>query len=221
MNYRKPKYDVALFDLDGTLSESALGIRHSLEYALEKVGAPEVDLDDYSIYIGPPLVKTLSGHCNLPDDKVKEAFDIYFERYATKGKYENRLFDGIDKIVTELRRSGVKVAVCTSKCEEAAIDVMNTIGATSLFDAVCGSTIDGTRKNKEDIIPYAVETLGAKMTDKIVMIGDTFYDASGAEKTGVDFIGVLYGYGKKESMQQYGAKVFADTPDDLRKYLYY
>ena len=81
-----------------------------------------------------------------------------------------------------------------------------------------GSNIDGSRKDKKDLIPYAVEALGGSFErdrEQTVLLGDTFYDARGALDCGIDFIGVEYGYGDKEAMLKEGAKVFAKTPADI------
>ena len=220
MEKLKSKYDVVLFDLDGTLSQSALGIRHSLEYALKQIGKTDIDLSDYSIYIGPPLLQTLTNYCGLSDDIAAKAFDLYVSRYNEKGKFENRLYDGIKELLNDLKSSGAKTVVCTSKYEGFANEIAEILGVKDLFDAVCGATLDGKRKEKEDIIPYALKTVDADMTCKAVMIGDTFYDAKGAEIAGVDFIGALYGYGDKESMQRYKADKFAENADALRQYLF-
>lgn len=220
MKKLKSEYDVVLFDLDGTLSQSALGIRHSLEYALSQIGKTDIDLSDYSIYIGPPLLHTLTNYCKLNDDDAVKAFDFYVSHYNEKGKYENRLYNGIKELLIDLKSAGAKTVVCTSKYEGFANEIAEILGIKELFDAVCGATLDGKRKEKADIIPYALKTVNADISCKAVMIGDTFFDAKGAETAGVDFIGALYGYGNKESMQRYNADKFAESADDLRKYLF-
>ena len=114
----------------------------------------------------------------------------------------------------------MKIAVCSSKNEKIAREVVELLGVTKYFDALCGSNIDGTRKEKEELIPYALETLGAESGAKVVMIGDTKFDCIGSKKCSVDFIGVTYGYGKKEYMIDAGGEKFADTPHKLHNYLF-
>ena len=87
---------------------------------------------------------------------------------------------------------------------------------------MCGSTLDGSRKDKKDLIPYAVESLGGNLEadrESIVMIGDTYFDARGAVQMGVDFIGVTYGYGSVEQMKDHGAENLADEPLDILTFL--
>lgn len=209
------KYDAVLFDLDGTLSASADGIRKCIELTMEELGRPCPDLSDYSRYIGPPLNRTFSLLCGLSDDEVARALPVYRRYYDVYGTAANRLFDGIPEVLGTLRASPLKVAVCTSKNERLARDVIAYLGIGDCLDAVCGSRDDGTRKEKRDLIPYALHTLGDIPPERAVMVGDTYFDTLGAVQCGADFIGVLYGYGTREMMEQSGARVFADTPGDL------
>ncbi len=212
------RYKYILFDLDGTLSESAPGIRKSLEHAIEMLGIPSPNLDDYTLYIGPPLIDTFLNVCHLDRERAEQGTELYREYYNSRGKYLNRFYDGIEELLTRLRNENVKIAVCSSKFEKFACEIIEILGAQKYFDAVCGSTIDGSRKDKKDLIPYAVGALGGdfeKDKDKTVMIGDTHFDAEGARLCGVDFIGVEYGYGSIEAMKKKGAKVFAKTPADI------
>lgn len=213
------KYDAVLFDLDGTLSASAEGIRKCIELTMQKLKKPCPDLSDYSQYIGPPLNRTFSLLCGLTDEEVALALPIYRGFYDIHGTKANCLFDGIEEVLKALFDSPMKVAVCTSKNERLARDVVTLLGITEYLDAVCGSRDDGTRKEKPDLIPYALKTLGGIAPDRAVMVGDTYFDTIGAVKCGVDFIGVLYGYGTRRTMEECGAEVFAEAPADILRYI--
>lgn len=215
-----PKYDYILFDLDGTLSESAPGIRKCIELTLEKLKKPSPDLSDYSKFIGPPLADTFSGLCGLNAEDTQKALVIYQEFYKTHGLKENRLYEGIEDLLIKLSGSEAKIAVCSSKQQKPADDVCALLGITKYFDALCGSAPDGSRKEKEEVIPYTVNVLGGKITDKVVMIGDTKFDAKGARLNNIDFIGVNYGYGTYETMVMEGATVFADNVKELEALLF-
>ena len=216
------KYKYILFDLDGTVSESAIGIRKSLEYAITKLGSELPNLDDYTLYIGPPLLDTFRNLCKLSDEQSREGVEIYRGYYDEHGKHQNRLYDGIKEVLLKLRDENVKVAVCSSKYEKFAEEIVEILGVSDLFDAVCGSTLDGSRKDKKDLIPYAVKALGGDFEadrEKTLMIGDTWFDAKGARECDVDFIGVLYGYGTYESMKEQKAEMFAKTPLEILSYI--
>ncbi|MEE0868646.1 MAG: HAD hydrolase-like protein, partial [Ruminococcus sp.] len=124
----------------------------------------------------------------------------------------------IKDVLLKLKENGAKIAVCSSKYEKFAEEIVKNLGVSDCFDAVCGSTLDGSRKDKKDLIPYAVKSLGGDFNsdkENTVMLGDTYFDARGARQCGVDFIGVEYGYGSIQAIKDEGAEVFAKTPADL------
>lgn len=212
------RYRYVLFDLDGTISRSAEGIRASLEYAINQIGAPMPDLSDYTRYIGPPLIDTFINLVGLDESRAEIGAHLYRSYYQKRGKFLNTAYEGVDELLDTLHKKGCKLAVCTSKYEPSAREILDILELTPYFDAVCGSNIDGSRKDKRDLIPYAVEALGGdfeKEKNLTVMLGDTFYDTRGAAECGIDFIGVEYGYGDIEAMKREGAEIFAKTPGDI------
>ena len=213
------KYKYILFDLDGTIAESAEGIRASLEHMINEIGVPMVDLSDYTKYIGPPLLDTIKNLCNVSEENWDKAYNLYKDYYARKGRFTIKPYEGIEKVLKELKSRGFKLAVCTSKLEETAHVVMKELGLFDYFDAVCGSNRESTRKDKKDLIPYTVETLGGSL-DEAVMLGDTWYDAKGAWECGVDFIACSYGYGADEEMAKYNPVAWAcNTLNILEKFV--
>ncbi len=209
------KYDIALFDLDGTISQSADGIRLCIEKTLDKMNKSHPDLSDYSKYIGPPLLHTFMKLCKLTADEAQQAVEIYVGFYDEYGIKANKLYDGIDTVLEKLKENGVRLAVCSSKHEDIATQVVKSLGVYHLFERVCGSTVDGSRKEKRDLIPYALSSLNSKDSDRVVMIGDTKFDSIGAQECCVDFVAVTYGYGALEDLISSGATVFANTTTDL------
>lgn len=209
------KYDYILFDLDGTLVESAKSVEVSIAHAMQTLHLPCPDLSDYSKYVGPPLEDTMRGMCAVPEELIPRAMAIYRDYYDESGQESNRLFDGVVDILKALRESGFKTAVCTSKNEPVAEMVCEKMGLSPYLDAICGSTLDGSRKAKADLIPYALDVLGCTDKEKALMVGDTHFDARGAQLAGVDFLGVTFGYGTVESMKACGAIGFADSPEKI------
>ena len=212
------KYKYLLFDLDGTVSESAEGIRASLEYAINTLGAPMPDLSDYTRYAAPPLIDPFLHLVGLDPETAERGAQLYRDYYNEKGKCLHRVYKGIPELLGRLREEDVKMCICSSKYELFAEEIIGILGLGGDFDAVCGSNIDGSRKDKKDLIPYAVACLGGDFErdrERTVMLGDTWYDAKGARLCGVDFIGVRYGYGEISDMEEQGAKLFADTPGEL------
>lgn len=208
-------YDYILFDLDGTLTESAKGVELSIAHTMEVLSLPCPDLSDYTLYIGPPLEDTFRGMCAVPEPLIQDAMRIYRDYYDVVGMPNTRVYDGVFPMLSALRESGCQLAVCTSKNEPVAEMVCDKMGLSPYLDAICGSTFDGSRRAKADIIPYAIETLGCRDKENVLMIGDTDFDARGAQLAGVDFLGVTYGYGTVESMKACGAIGFAKSPAEI------
>ena len=212
-------YDFILFDLDGTLTASAEGVRLSIAHTMQTLSLPCPDLSDYTLYIGPPLEDTFRGMCAIPERLIPSAMQIYRDYYDVVGMAHNSVFGGVFPMLSRLRKAGCKLAICTSKNEPVAEKVVDALGLRPYIDAVCGSTVDGSRKAKADLIPYAMDTLGCEEKKDAVMIGDTHFDARGARLSGVDFLGVTFGYGTAESMAPYGAIGFADSPEKIAEFI--
>ena len=208
------KYKYILFDLDGTISASAEGIRYSLEKVLEHYDIKDVDLSDYTRYIGPPLLDTLRNLCGLPDELCGEGYEYYKVCYTEKGRFMNNPYEGIEDVLKTLCQRGAKLAVCTSKLESTAVTVISELGLSEYFDVIAGSDRDSTRKDKKDLIPYALDRLGGNRKNA-VMLGDTWYDARGAAECSVDFIACSYGYGSNEDMAMYNPVAWASSPGEI------
>lgn len=212
-------YEVVMFDFDGTVSDSAQGVRQSIEYTLRKIGKNVPNLDDTSLYVGPPLLTTFQVLCGLSKEEAETALDIYIKEYSARGKYKNYAYNGIEKLVKDIQSTNSKAVVTTSKYEPFAYECLEIIGLKGVFDGVYGASKDGSRKEKADIINYALKDINGSVKNA-VLIGDSAFDTKGAVKTGCDFIGVTYGFGKKSQMIDAGGQKFADTVQDIYKFLF-
>ena len=90
-------YKVILFDLDGTLTESGEGITKSVQYALERIGKPEPDLEKLKVFVGPPLMEMFMKYAQIDEETAKRAVEIYRERYSVTGIFENAVYPGIEE----------------------------------------------------------------------------------------------------------------------------
>ena len=182
--------DVALFDLDGTLSESEPGIVGSLVMALGTVGvavpAPEV----LRLAIGPPFDTGLVD-IGVPTEHVPAVIAAYRDVYEVSGLFETRLYDGVPEMLDALRASGVILAVATSKPQDTADRVLDHLGLAPYFTFVAGATYDGTRRTKADVIGHALERLDVAGGPAVVMIGDRHHDIEGAAAYGIDTIATV------------------------------
>ena len=212
-------YRYAFFDLDGTLTDSSEGIINSIKYALEKNGYPVPDEAELLKFIGPPLADSFAGYLNLPKDQAQDMVDTYREYFAVKGLFENRVYDGVSVMLSSLKEAGVKVCLATSKPEKFARQILEHFELDKYFEHVVGATLDGNLGRKSDIIKKALKDLEIKDHQQVIMIGDREYDISGANDSGLDSIGVLYGFGRREELRQAGATQIAKSTEEVVKYV--
>ena len=212
-------YKTVLFDLDGTLTDPGLGITNSVMYALDKFHIKVEDRATLYKFIGPPLKDSYKKYYHLSDDETDRAVSYYREYFSDKGMFENKLYDGIVDVLKQIKDSGRKVVLATSKPEKFAIEILKHFGIYEFFDFTACATMDEIRSSKVDVIAYALEA--GKITDlqSAVMIGDREYDIFGAKEFGLSSIGVLYGYGSREELQNAGATYLAESVEDILKFL--
>ncbi len=208
-----------LFDLDGTLTDSKLGITNSAAYALEKFHIKVENLDDLTKFIGPPLMDSFMEYYNMSEEDALTAVTYYREYFAVKGVYENSLYDGIKDLLIELKQRNMTLIVATSKPTFYATKILEHFGIMEYFTFVAGSELDGTRARKAEVISYVLEENSIEDLSKAIMIGDRKHDVIGAKEMGVESIGVLYGFGDKEELEQAGADHIVATVTELEEFL--
>ncbi len=213
------KRDYILFDLDGTLTDPAIGITNSVMYALRKLGAPVEERSFYHRFIGPPLLDSFARYCGFSEEKSREALRLYREYFTDKGIYENVVYDGIPALLRDLQAAGYKPVVATSKPELFAKQIFDHFDMTKYFSFIGGADMEETRATKDAVIGYVLESIGNPAPEKCLMVGDREYDVRGARAFGMDAVGVLYGYGSREELAAAGAKYIAKSVADLRRLL--
>ena len=208
-------YDIIIFDLDGTLTDSGLGITNSVRYTLDKYSIEVKDNSELECFIGPPLNVSFEQFYGFSREESRNAVSIYREYYREKGIFENEVYDGIEKLLKDIKESGKIAAVATSKPELFARQILDHFGLSEYFAYIGGSKMDETRTDKAEVIDYVLGEL--KVTDKsrVVMVGDREHDMIGANKIGLDSIGVLYGYGSLEELEPHKPTYIAPTVADI------
>ena len=190
---------LVIFDLDGTLTDSADGIVSSFRHALGHIGAAVPGGDLASRIVGPPMHDTFSA-LGLGDD-AEAAIAAYRADYSTRGWAINSLFDGIGPLLADLRAAGVRLAVATSKAEPTAQRILAHFGLDEHFEVVAGASVDGTRATKADVLAHALAQL-QPLPERVLMVGDRRHDVEGAAAHGIAAVVVGWGYGRAD---------FADT----------
>ncbi len=208
-------YDVLLFDLDGTLSDSQAGIINSIQYALDKFGLSEDDHSKLQHFIGPPLFESFRTYSQFDESRAKEAVEYYREYYSTVGMYESTLYDGIPDLLEKLYRQKKTLIVATSKPTPYAKRVLSHFALDKFFTSIVGSHFDGTRSSKKEIIESILLTLKQVSKRHVVMIGDRGYDIIGAHAHGIDSIAVTYGYGTLEEITRANPTYIVNSVHEL------
>jgi HAD hydrolase, family IA, variant 1 len=203
-----------LFDLDGTIVRSDLGITKGVQKSLEHFGIYE-ELDDLKKFVGPPMVESYTNFYGFSLEQYKEALDVFHDYYRTVGIFECELYDGIEEMLDSLSKE-YKLYLATSKPEREARRVIEHFGLDKYFTFVGGSDGDFNTKRatKTAVIEYVLET--NKIMDRgfAIMVGDKSHDIVGAGNAGLKSIGVLYGYGGLEEFE--GANYIVKNVEDLR-----
>lgn len=208
-----------LFDLDGTLTESAPGIINSIKHTYEHYGITDYNETELSKFVGPPLIESFMCYCGFSREKASEAVDVYREYFSTKGLFENAVYDGIPECLGTLKNAGCRLAVATSKPQIFCERILEHFDLAKYFDVVKGIPLDGEDMTKAQVISQALDALDVTDKSESVMIGDRDYDVKGAKENGIPCVGVLYGYGSREELADAGAVAICETVSALTEYL--
>ncbi len=215
-----------LFDLDGTLTDSYEGIINALKYSLSELGIEPVP-ESFRSVIGPPLSLTFEKIYGLEGEDINHAISIFRDYYSERGKFENRVYSGIEDVLKTLYAHDKKLMLCTAKPEHLALQIVEHFDLSRYFCFMAGVTEDrvgeaamqdpNARRTKTDVIRYILRTNDIKDPENAVMVGDRYYDMSSAKELGAQAMGVLYGYGSRQELLDAGADYLADTPEDITR----
>ena len=211
-------FKTILFDLDGTLTDPALGITNSVAYALSKWDITVSDRSELFKFIGPPLLDSFAEYYGFSDSQSRLALKYYREYFTDRGMFENRVYEGIPQLLSELRSRNKKLIVATSKPEEFAVRILQHFKLDGYFDFIGGASMDETRVKKADVIQYALDSCNIIDRSSVVMVGDRLHDINGAKRCGLPSIGVTYGYGSFDELKDAGADFIALSVEDILKY---
>lgn len=211
---------VLLFDLDGTLVDSAEGVYLSLNSALTSVGLPAIRREDAKKYLGPPLEYSLRHYHNLHDDRLlQQVWDAYAEHYRTQGHLRTYPVPGIPELCAKLKSLGYRLAVATCKPWAYCDPILESCKLSKCFEVVAGSLHNGIPEEKSAVIQEALRLLSVQ-PDEALMIGDRAYDVVGARAFGIPCVGVEFcGYADARELEDAGAVAIVATPKELEKYI--
>jgi len=212
-------WSAVLFDLDGTILDSAPGIIQALTDTFTHLGLPVPSQDDLLAFIGPPLLTSFQEIAGLDEERAKEALSVYRNDYRKDGAFDSAIFPGIEGMLESLTEAGIPLAVATSKKEAQAVLILQHFDLLKYFTVVAGAQDDAARTSKADILGRALETLANQGSNISlpVMVGDRIFDVEAATAHGIPAIIVEWGYGSPTEAQ--GAIATVYSADKLRELL--
>ena len=204
-----------LLDLDGTLIDPHSGILASCVAALRALGHEPDETLDIRPFIGPPIDGTMQILLQpYADDRVGEAVAAYREHYGEIGFLGSVPYPGIGEALEEMKRSGLRIYLATSKRTIFANRILDHLKLATYFDAIYGSVPSGALDHKPELLAHILSELQLSPSH-CLMVGDRRYDISGAHAVGMRGLGVLWGYGTRDELEMAGADRLVDTPADL------
>jgi phosphoglycolate phosphatase len=200
-----------LFDLDGTITDSAPGITAQLARTLVFMGLPVPGPAQLLEYVGPPILESFRDLAGMDDDAQQRALAHYREGYAGGGVFDSSVYDGVPEVLP--------LSLATSKPESQARRVLDHYGLTDCFAEICGASEDEVRSAKADVIDEALRRLREAGVDlgNVVMVGDREHDVLGAAAHGIPTVMVGWGYGSPAEAA--GTIAVVETADELEALL--
>lgn len=211
----KKPWSCILFDLDGTIADSAPGITASLSYMFEAMGRPVPSQEELVAWVGPPILDSFRDLAGMTPVESAQALAIYRRHYLEHEVGGSPVFDGVPNVLRAIHRNEIPLSLATSKPEFAASVILDHANLTQYFRVISGSSIDEIRSAKKDVIAESLNRfrmIGADLSNP-VMVGDRDYDVEGAAAHGIPTIFVEWGYGSPE--ESVGAIHSVKSPSEL------
>ncbi len=208
-----------VFDLDGTLLNTLEDLKDSVNYALERQGFPLRNLSEIRSFVGNGI--RLLMERAVPENIDAETFEICFKDFCDYYKIhmedKTAPYDGINDMLTNIKKAGFKTAIVTNKADFAAQDLCKRMFGDNI-DFVVGSSDDRPNKPAPDGVFYALEKLNSKI-ENTVFVGDADTDILTAKNANLPSIGVLWGFRDREVIEEAGAEYIVESVNDLEKLL--
>ncbi|NLU23344.1 MAG: HAD hydrolase-like protein [Clostridiales bacterium] len=209
---------IVIFDMDGTLIDSAPGILNCLRYSLEKMGEPQVPRETGFRFIGPPLMDSYKEFCGFDDEKARRALTFYRERYRGPGRNECEAVPGIIEVLRHLKEQGFRLAVASTKPVEHCAAIAENLGMAPYFEVICGSSESLT--DKAAVMGDALRRMEVGDPHTAIMVGDRKFDVEGAAQCGMDCVGVDFcGFAEPGELEAAGAVAVVHSAAELENWL--
>lgn len=211
----KPGYSCVLFDLDGTIVDSAPGITGSLAHTFQELGLPVPSPTELLRYVGPPILDSFRDLAGFSPEQSQNALSIYRMHYLSDGVFDAAVYPGVPEVLAAIHEHGIPLSLATSKPETPATTILEHYNLLQYFDIVTGASDDEVRSAKADVVEEALKRLVALGADtsRPVLVGDRSHDVHGGAAHEVPTIFVRWGYGSPA--EEVGAVAVVTTPAEL------
>lgn len=209
------KYKSVIFDLDGTLMDTSIGIFKSIDETLKKYSLEFINIDDRKTFIGPPIVTSFKNYFKLSDDKANEMGEYFRNNYKEANIFEAKAYDDLETFLEFLKSKNIKTGVATYKRFDMAERLLEKFDLAKYFTDIQGSNFEATL-TKKNILENCINKIGISK-EETLFVGDTLGDLESAKVLGVDFCAVTYGFGFKEDLEyvEKNSVLVADKINDL------
>ena len=189
---------IVVFDLDGTLVDTAPDLINALNFVLDREGLPPVPLDSARNMIGAGARKLIERGLEMEGrslgiEDISRLTGDFIDYYAAHIADVSRPFEGLESALDDLTAQGYRFAVCTNKLEWLSKLLLDQLGLSSRFAAICGADTFGVSKPDPAILRQTISRAGGQPTTT-VMVGDGGPDIGVARRAGIPVIGVGFGY---------------------------
>ena len=214
------RYKAAIFDLDGTLSESLESIAHTVNLVLREKGHEEIELEKFKVLVGDgarTLIERVLKLKGIEDDKVtEEYFARYLELFEEGCLYNLRACDGVKDLVQDLKDRGFKLAVLSNKPHIMTVKCVHAIFGDGVFDEVQGVK-EGMKKKPDPSGALALAEKFAVKPEECIYLGDTNTDMKTGKAAGMFTIGVLWGFRDEAELRENNADAIVSAPAEVLK----
>lgn len=189
-----------IFDFDGTIADTTLGILRTTEATLERMGLPECDLNYVKSHIGLPLKGHLAA-AGIPEERLDEAVDVYHELFYEVAPAHITIFDGMKQVFAELSGRGVHMAIATSRGAHSLRMLLEEHGIAQYFEVLGSVECSARPKPNPDLVLWVLDQwgAGASAADTLV-VGDTTFDLLMGSNAGCRTCGVSWGNHSREML---------------------
>ena len=211
-------YRFILFDLDGTLLDTSCGVISAVKKTCRALNLKALDEKTLKSFVGPVMQESFMKHYDMDKQQALKSANLFRELYK-ESLFKARPYDGILKLLKELKQRGVKLAVATNKSHDNAMKILDKFGILALCDFAMGSDLKGELK-KADIVRHCLKELNATK-QATCLVGDSETDLNGALSNDIDFLAVLWGFGfkNKDELLNKQCKAVFESVNKLSEFL--